>query len=370
MPKLTRRELLAAAPALAAFRPALGAPFEVLADTPQQLQTPLSALDAMLTPTERFFVRSHFGPPRLDRQRTVSFEGLVEKPFVLSVAALQKWPQTTVTAVLQCAGNGRAFFTPPIPGVQWAHGAMGQAEWTGVKLATLLERAKVKPGAAHVHLFGADRVPKPQVPPFVRSIPLERALAADTLIAWKMNGAPLTLEHGAPLRVVVPGWAGDHWLKWLTGVHVAAEEHDGFFVKKGYRIPPKPVPPGTKVPPEQMEPVTVLPVKSVITSPVEGARVPVGTVEVRGVAFSGAAPLRQVEVSVDGGATWKRARLEGAPGVGRWQRFFVDVDAGVGAMTAIARATDETGAVQPEQGVWNPSGYFWNAWHRVSWSAS
>ncbi len=369
MSLFSRRELLAVAPAVAlAGRVSLAAPFEVLADTPQELQTPLDALDGLLTPTERFFVRSHFGAPRLDRQRTVEVAGLVDKPFTLSVAALQKLPQTTVTAVLQCAGNGRAFFTPPIPGVQWQHGAMGQAEWTGVRLAVLLERAKVKSGAAHVHLFGADRAPKPTAPAFVRSIPLERALHPDTLVAWKMNGAPLTLEHGAPLRVVVPGWAGDHWLKWLTGIHVAAEEHDGFFVKKGYRIPPTPVVPGTKVPPEQMVPVTVLPVKSVITAPLEGATTKPGKVEVRGVAFSGSAAIRQVELSVDGGATWVLAKLEGTAGLGRWQRFRLEVVAPAGKMNVIARATDELGAVQPEQGVWNPSGYFWNAWHRVNWS--
>lgn len=370
MPSFRRRDLLAAAPALAVARSALAAPFEVLADAPQQLQTPLEALDGLLTPTERFFVRSHFGPPRLDPTRTLAVDGLVDQPFTLSVAALQKLPQTTVTAVLQCAGNGRAFFSPPIPGVQWQHGAMGQAEWTGVKLSLLLERARVKRDAAHVHLIGADRAPKPQAPPFIRSIPLSRAVHPDTLVAWKMNGAPLTLEHGAPLRVVVPGWAGDHWLKWLTGVHVAADEHEGFFVKKAYRMPPTPVPPGTKVPPEQMTPVTVMPVKSLITSPLEAANTRAGKVQVRGVAFSGAAAIRQVEVSVDGGASWAVAKLEGAPGAGRWQRFRLDVTVPAGPVTAVARATDAKGDVQPEHGVWNPSGYFWNAWHRVRWSAT
>jgi len=360
----SRRELLIAVPALAFA--ARAAPFEVLADYPQELQTPLSALDGLLTPVERFFVRSHFGPPSLQAERGLEISGLVGKPFQLTPAQLKKLPQTTITAVLQCAGNGRAFFSPTIPGVQWQHGAMGQAEWTGVRLATLLEKAKIASGAAHVHLFGADRTPKPQTPPFIRSIPLARALHPDTLIAWKMNGAPLTLEHGAPLRVVVPGWAGDHWLKWLTGIHVAAEEHDGFFVKKGYRIPPRPVPPGTKVPPEQMEPVTVLPVKSVITAPTEGATVKAGKLEVRGVAFSGAAAISQVEVSVDDGKTWSPAKLEGTPGLGRWQIFKLEVDAG--ATSAMVRATDATGAVQPQATPWNPSGYFWNSWHQVRWS--
>lgn len=364
MPFFSRREFLAAVPALALT--AKAAPFEVLAEYPQELQTPLAALDgALLTPTERFFVRSHFGPPSLLRERGLEVGGLVAKPLRFTPAELAKLPQTTVTAVLQCAGNGRAFFSPTVPGVQWQHGAVGQAEWTGVRLKTLLEQAKVGAGAAHVHLFGADRTPKPTVPPFIRSIPLERALHPDTLVALKMNGQPLTLEHGAPLRVVVPGWAGDHWLKWLIGIQVAAEEHDGFFVKKGYRIPPTPVAPGTRVPPEQMVPVTVLPVKSIITSPTEGATVKAGKLEVRGVAFSGAAAIAQVEVSVDDGKTWSKAKLEGAPGLGRWQVFKLEVDAG--AKVALARATDTTGAVQPQATPWNPNGYFWNAWHRVSW---
>jgi len=369
MAPFTRRQLLAAAPAVAlAARSSHAAPFEVLADYPQQLQTPISALDGLLTPTDAFFVRSHFGPPALELNRGLDVGGKVGTPLKLSVADLRKLPQTTVTAVLQCAGNGRAFFQPTIAGVQWQHGAMGQAEWTGVRLATLLERATISPGAAHVHLFGADRAPKPQTPAFIRSIPLERALHPDTLVAWKMNGAPLTLEHGAPLRVVVPGWAGDHWLKWLVGIQVATGEHDGFFVQKGYRIPPTPVAPGTRVPPEQMVPVTVLPVKSLITSPLEGARVNSRKVEVRGVAFSGAGAIAKVEVSVDGGASFQLARLEGTPGVGRWQVFRLEVEARPGPMGALARATDTTGTAQPTMTPWNPSGYFWNAVHRVEWS--
>ena len=370
MSDFSRRALLLSAPALALASHAEGAPFEVLSDRPQQLQTPLSDLDGLLTPTERFFVRSHFGPPRWDPLRKLSLTGLVTKPATFTVSSLKRLPHTTVTAVLQCAGNGRALFQPPIPGVQWQHGAMGQAEWTGVRLATLLDRAGLKPGAAHVHLYGADRVPRPATPPFIRSIPLDKAMHPDTLVAWEMNGAPLTLEHGAPLRLVVPGWAGDHWLKWLVGIDVAEHEHEGFFVQKAYRIPPHPVPPGTKVPPEQMQPVTVMPVKSVITSPVEGATTSAGKVEVRGVAFSGVAAVRRVEVSVDGGQTWNEAVLEGAPGVGRWQRFRLVVEAQPGSMSALARATDESGTTQPESATWNPSGYFWNAWHRVGWSVA
>ncbi|MEN9799395.1 MAG: hypothetical protein RL653_3091 [Pseudomonadota bacterium] len=367
MPHLSRRTVLLAAPALAFPLRARGTPFEVLADAPQQLQTPLSALEGLVTPTERFFVRSHFGPPRWNPSRTLAVSGLVSRPDSYSLAALKKLPKTTVRAVLQCAGNGRALFQPPIPGVQWQHGAMGQADWTGVQLSVLLARAQLGAGAAHVHLLGADRAPRPQTPPFIRSIPLDKALHPDTLVAWEMNGAPLTLEHGAPLRLVVPGWAGDHWLKWLVGIEVAAEEHPGFFVQKAYRFPRSPVAPGTKVPPEQMEPVTVMPVKSVITSPLDGATLASGALEVRGVAFSGTSGIRTVEISVDGGNTWTATDLEGEPGMGRWQLFRKKVDVTPGTWTVLARATDESGARQPETAEWNPSGYYWNAWHRVTW---
>ena len=369
MPTVSRRQLLLATPALAmtATR-AGGTPFEVLSDNPRQLQAPLEALDCLLTPPERFFVRSHFGHPRLDRARTLTVGGLVSRSSRWTLAALQQLPPHSVTAVLQCAGNGRAFFQPAVPGLQWRHGALGQARWTGVRLATLLGLCGVRPGAAHVHFMGADRPPRPQVPPFVRRLPLEKALHANTLVAWEMNGAPLVLEHGAPLRLVVPGWTGDHWLKWLVGIELSAEAYRGYFVQEAYRIPSTPVLPGTVVPPEQMAPVTALPVTSLITSPLEGATVARGELEIRGIAFSGNAEIATVEVSVDGGRRWGCAALEGEPGEGRWQRFRMSVRAPAGVMTAVARATDSAGKVQPETTSWNPSGYLWNCWHRVTWS--
>src|SRR5439155_3708089 len=134
-------------------------------------------------------------------------------------------------AVLQCAGNGRSLHQPRVPGVQWVHGAMGQASWTGVRLADLLGRAGVAAGAAHVQLEGADLPPKPMTPRFVRSIPLARALDPGTLVVSHMNGAPLSLGHGAPFRLVVPGWAGDHWVKWLTSIRVQTGEAEGFYMQ-------------------------------------------------------------------------------------------------------------------------------------------
>ena len=200
---------------------------------------------------------------------------------------------------------------------------------------------------------------------------IERALDPSTLVAYRMNGEALTLAHGAPLRLVVPGWAGDHWVKWLTKLAVQKEEAKGFYMQTGYRMPVEKVEPGAAVPPEKMRPATTFPVKSIIGSPADGARTSTGRQKIAGVAFSGEAPIAKVEVSVDDGKTWRVAKLEGEPGVGRWVVFTLELDRKVpGRVRAIARATDKKGNVQPEHPDWNPSGYFWNGWHSVSWEVA
>jgi sulfite oxidase len=338
---------------------------------PQDLATPTELFDRLITPTPVFFVRSHFGAPALNPWRRLRVSGMVERPLDLGVTELRRFKEVTLTAVLQCAGNGRALQAPRAPGVQWVHGAMGQATFTGVRLADVLKEAGVASGAAHVHLSGADLPPKPAVPAFLRSIPLARALDPTTLVAYRMNGDPLTLAHGAPLRLIVPGWAGDHWVKWLTDIHVQKDEAEGFYMQTAYRLPKQPVAPGTAVPPEQTVSLTTFPVKSLIGRPADGARTRVGPQEIVGVAFSGEAALARVEVSTDGGAHWADATLEGDAGVGRWQVFRHRFTApSPGTFQALARATDARGNTQPEKADWNPSGYFWNAWHAVRWEVT
>jgi sulfite oxidase len=337
---------------------------------PENLATPIEWFDRLLTPTDVFFVRSHFGAPAVVRSPRLRIEGLVGKPLDLGVSDLEKLPQVTLTAVVQCAGNGRALIEPRVPGVQWVHGAMGQATWTGVRLRDLLDRAGVRSGAAHVTLLGADVPPKPSVPGFVRSIPLERARDETTLVALQMNGQALTHAHGAPFRLVVPGWSANHWMKWLSVVRVDATEAPGFYMQTAYRLPRVPVEPGAAVPPGNTIPVAAFPVKSVIARPVAGSRRPRGAEEIVGVAFSGEGPVTRVEVSVDGGAAWREAALEGEPGLGRWQVFRFRSDFKPGRARATVRATDARGNVQPQRAAWNPSGYFWNAWHTVSWEVA
>lgn len=337
-----------------------------LVSDPQDLSTPKAAFDRLITPNKSFFVRSHFGPPALDRNRTLAVEGLVKDKLALSVADVKALPAVTITAVLQCSGNGRAYHSPRVPGVQWDNGAMGQAAWTGARLRDVLEKAgldaSLKKGT-HLHVRGADLPPKPTVPAFLRSIPIERALDPTTIVAYAMNGEEIPLNHGAPLRLIVPGWAGDHWIKWLVRVAVEKEEAPGFYMQTAYRIPIEPVQPGQAIPPEKLKPVTTMPVKSVIASASGKSLV--------GVAFSGEAPIAKVEVSVDDGKTWAPAKLEGEPGIGRWQVFrFTVTTPAKGRVKAIARATDAKGNVQPQKTPWNPSGYFWNSWDSVEWELS
>lgn len=367
--EISRRRFLLAAGGgvLALGRRASAADLLELGSSPQQLETPLEAFDTLRTSTDLFFVRSHFRPPALRVNRELRVTGLVGRELTLTAGDLREMPATSVSAVTICAGAGRRFYEPPVAGVQWGHGAMGQAEWRGVRLADLLGEAGVGKEAKHVGLRGADLPPLPTTPPFYRSIPLARALDPSTIVAYEMNGAPVPLSHGGPLRLVVPGWAADNWTKWLVRLDLRREEEPGFFMEKAYRMPDPPVKPGEAPPPGTMKPVHEFPVKSVIARPLDGARVSQGEREVVGVAFSGYAGIDRVEVSADDGETWTAATLEGEPGLGRWQVFRAKVDLKArGTVAVLARATDAAGHVQPRRPTWNPSGYFWNGWHRVS----
>ena len=337
---------------------------------PENLATPIEWFDRLTIPNDVFFVRSHFGAPSARGPFRLRVEGLVSRPLDLGLDEIQAMPQTEVTAVLQCSGNGRALQEPRVPGIQWVHGAMGQAAWSGVRLADLLERAGIAPEAAHVALDGRDVAPTPATPAFERSIPRERALDPTTLVALRMNGEPLTLSHGAPLRLVVPGWAGNHWVKWLSAIRPQADVRGGFFMQTAYRLPKEPVAPGAAVPSENTVPVTTFPVKSIIARPTDGSHTARGVQEIAGVAFSGDARIDRVEVSLDGGGSWRRADLEGPAGIGRWQVFRLRFEARPGTLRAVVRAIDAKGAMQPEHAQWNPSGYFWNGWHSVTWQVA
>ncbi len=337
---------------------------------PFDAETPVREFTSFLTPTHRFFVRSHFGPPApeliAEDNWRLRVGGLVEQPQALTLRNLKQGESVTITAVVQCSGNGRAFHRPKVPGVQWERGAVGNAQWTGVRLRDVLAKAGVKEGAQHVQLQGADRPVLDSVPLFKRSIPLAKALHPDTILAYEMNGRPLPLLHGAPLRVITPGWMADSCTKWLTDITVQAEEAKGYYMQTAYRVPVKSVDPGG-IATGPSTPVEAMVVKSLIAAPQEGETVGPGPLTVQGVAWSGEAKVVKVEVSLDGGTTWEPARLVGEDSLYGWRQWqFLWKAKTPGPVSILCRATDARGETQPEVSPWNPSGFFWNGWDRVT----
>jgi sulfite oxidase len=360
----TRRGLLLAAGAgfLLAQDRSKHEPLLVRSARPEDLEMPLSGFADYLTPNDQFFVRSHSYVPQVDANGwRLKVEGEVAAPLSLTIDDIRKMPGAELAGVLECAGNGRRFYEPAVPGVQWGNGAVGCARWRGVRLGDVLAKAKFKNSAKEILFDGADTTPG-TMPDFQRSIPLQKALDANTLLAYEMNGETLPVKHGFPLRVIAAGWAGDSWVKWLTGIRVLDKEFDGFWMKSAYRHPGRAVAPGSAVPPEQMTPVTSLRVKSAIWSPVDGANVaPGSSAAIRGVAWSGdRGPVAGVEVSMDGGRSWRNARIVSPRSRFGWLQWEQVWSPPAGYFTILARARDASGDAQPLAQEWNPSGYLWN----------
>ena len=336
---------------------------------PFNAETPVREFTSWLTPNERFFVRSHFGLPAAEAVQTdtwrLTVKGLVKEGLSLSLKELQQFEAVTIAAVLQCSGNGRAHHRPRAPGVQWEHGAVGNAQWTGVRLRDLLQRAELKPQGLHVQLQGADRPAVDTVPLFTRSIPLAKALHPDTLLAYEMNGRPLPLLHGAPLRAITPGWTGQSCTKWLTEITVRADESPGHYMQQAYRMPETSIQQGSGLPGTAMVPVEHMVVKSLIAVPADGDRVRKGPVTIQGVAWAGEAPVAKVEVSCDDGRTWEQARFIGEEQPYAWRQWqYVWNARAAGPAVILCRATDAQGERQPATSPWNLSGFLWNGWDR------
>ena len=332
------------------------------------LESPVEYFNTWLTPVPHFFVRNHMHEPiELDASGwRLSLGGEVEKPLTLSLAELSKLETHSVVNTLECAGNGRSLHRPQVPGIQWGKGAVGTARFSGPRLREVLERAGVKATGKHIMFRGLDEVPG-KVPPFIRSIPIEKALDADTLIATHMNGSPLTKHHGFPARALVPGWIGAASCKWLTEIKVLDAEFVGNFMSPGYRLPNQPVKPGDVVKPEDTHAVTALSVKSVISGPIDRSNVKMGRVTVHGAAWAGEADIVKVEISTDGGTTWDLAKLGRDQAHYAWRLWSYDWKPGKGGDYSIqSQATDSQGRVQPPTPVWNPSGYLYNAVDQVN----
>lgn len=337
-------------------------------------EAPAGALDHELTPFSAFFVRNNgdlpaaaFEPP--DRWR-LTVDGEVERPGSFSLADLTRlFGTVSVTAVLECAGNGRAFFDPPVSGAQWRRGAVGCARWTGIRVADLLAHVGVRPGAAYTGHHSPDRlIDDPERPALSRGLPITKALAPETLLAFAMNDQPLHPLHGGPLRVVAPGYPGSAWQKWLSRLEVRDREHDGEkMTGTDYRMPVAPLRPGDAIDPARFAIITDLPVKSLITRPGDGfVHDGSGPLAIGGFAWSGEVPVVEVEVSIDEGRSWLRADLSPGEGSFAWRRFSAAVAMPAGPVSVMARARDAKGARQPVGSApWNPRGYLNNAVHRI-----
>ena len=337
--------------------------FIIRSGRPEDLETPVQLLNSWITPNDAFFVRSHFFTPFVDAAPwRLQVDGNVESVLILTLDDIRRMPSTTLTATLECAGNGRAFFEPPVPGVQWRKGAVGTATWTGVRLADVLQRARVTASTRYVWLDGAD-TGIGAAPDFIRSLPIEKAMQRETLLAYEMNGEPLPVSHGFPLRAIVPGWEGAYSVKWLTHLQASARDHDGAFVQAGYRYPRKPIAAGTLVPVGDTVPLRDMPVKSIITTPGPDAVFPAGApLTVAGFAWAGDAEIARVEVSTDGGVTWQPAQLGRDRARYAWRQFeYVWRTPAAGSHRVLSRATDTRGMTQPAIAAWNPGGYVWNA---------
>lgn len=332
---------------------------EELSPKPLQAESTMEALEPWETPISGFFIRSHHGVPKVEESKWVlRIDGLVEKPLTLTLADLRKMRTKTFHAVLECAGSGRGLQKPAVPGLQWKKGAVGNAQWKGVPLSELLRRAGVKSNARFGRLEGTDLPSTPAVPAFIRSVPLAKLEKEDTLIAFEMNREPLPVLHGGPIRLVLPGWYGQNWTKWLARITLTEEEDQGFFMKKGYRAPKTAVRPGEPWDSSTGDPVEEIHVQSLIVSPVSGQTVKTGDLAVRGKAFSGAGSITLVEISLDGGRSWQPAQVDSPHPSGGWQEFRAAVRAdSLGPLTLLSRATDSATNRQPMDHTWNPAGY-------------
>ncbi|HEY2574235.1 MAG TPA: sulfite oxidase [Verrucomicrobiaceae bacterium] len=320
---------------------------------PENLEFPFAALDGFVTNNDQFFVRSHFPVPKIDGDvwRLV-VEGQVERPLELSRGDLLKMETRSVMATIECAGNGRIFLSPKVDGLQWELGAVGNAEWTGVPLSSVLEKAGLRTGAVEVVFEGADcgKLAKPPSPgniQFANSIPVTKALHADVLLAHTMNGEPLTPSHGFPLRAVVPGWYGMVSVKWLSRIVVTDRPFRGYFKSADYTYWEK-----RDDLPMQLLPVTEVEVKAQISRPVMREIVPANeNYRVYGAAWTGESEVSLVEVSTDGGANWHAANFLGDPQRFTWRfwEYRWRTPAQPGKHVLLARATDSRGRIQPMQ---------------------
>jgi sulfite dehydrogenase len=357
-------ELFAAGPRLARFPEKTD--LILLTSRPPQLETPIQYFKEYITPNDALFVRWHIAnvPTSVSLNKwRLKVSGNTERDLLLSMDALKKFERVTYTAVIQCSGNGRSFFDPRVAGGEWGNGAMGNVTWTGARLRDIVGMAGLKAGSVEVSFNGLDTPPLPTVPDFVKSLPVDKALEDDIIVAYEMNGAPLPMLNGFPARLIVPGWYATYWVKALSEITVLSKPFDGFWVKKAYRIPDDPcgcVPPGTE--PKKTVPINRMTTRSLIVYPVAKTEFRVDQpVEITGIAFSGGYGTKNVVISVDGGKNWADAKLGEERGKYSWTQWsYAWRPTKPGGYALMAKATNSIGESQPFEGLWNPAGYLWN----------
>ena len=350
----------------------------ILSERPLNAETPAHLLDDAVTPASRMFVRNNGIPPDtraidpLDWALEVSGEACLH-PMRLTLRDLKTtYDHVTLKLQLECGGNGRAEYHPPVGGNQWTTGAVACPEWTGVRLRDVLDSCGMARNAVYVAYESADThlSGDPTRGPISRGVPVAKALEGESMIAWAMSGQPLPPLHGFPLRLVIGGWPGSVSGKWLTRILVRDRVHDG--AKMGgqsYRVPCNPVAPGATVPDEHMCIIGSMPVKSLITFPESGACRPLGEpITVRGHAWAGDRAVRDVFTSIDYGATWHRTAIEPPANRLAWQQWSTWISPSrAGYYEVWARAVDDEGVSQPVvMPAWNPRGYLNNACHRIA----
>ena len=346
----------------------------VLGDKPLVAETQAELMDDDVTPIDKFFIRNNGlvpDAPADAKAWKIKIDGEVEKPMDITLGDLMsRFPNVSYKMMLECGGNGRAFFSPEARGNQWTNGGAGCAEWTGVRLADVLKAAGVKPSAVYTGQYGADPhlsgdATKPSIS---RGVPIAKAMEPHTLIVFKMNGKDLPLIHGGPVRLIVPGWAGSSSTKWLTRIWVRDKIHDGPGMGGfSYRLAKTPIVPGSKGDEKDTVILEAMPVRAVISFPADGAKLASKKLDLRGHAWAGENEVKTVDISTDYGVTWKPAKVDAPPNKYAWQRFTASVDLpSAGYYEVWAKATDAKGVTQPfVAGNWNPQGYGGNPINRI-----
>ena len=342
---------------------------------PPNYETPISYFNEEFTPNNAFYVRYHLSniPEVSAASWRLRIAGeAVATPLELTLDNVKNnYEQVELAAVNQCSGNRRGMFVPHVPGVEWGLGAMGNAQWKGARLKDVLTKAGLKKEALEIVLDGADSGTLPATPDFVKSIPVWKAMDENTLIAWQMNGEALPHWNGFPARVVVPGWTGTYWMKHVTSINAVTKPFEGFWVKSAYRIPRGKFPVIDRFVSQETDvntPITEMVVNSLITNLVNGQQVPAGRpLEVKGIAWDGGYGIARVEVSADGGQTWRTAALGTDYGRFSFRPWTYALTPGdKGALTLMARATNRNGAAQTFELLHNPAGYHHNVVQRVA----